>query len=733
MSLKHLIFGRLFARTIAVITVLIAAAVSAAPVPDFCFIHAADSHLTPQPVGAAPLRAGNRTADGLVWFASEAAKPQIIPPLNLTTPPPAFIIVAGDLTEYGVIHKTWDNFEALLEPLDVPFFVTPGNHDNTWTGMMHVMRDRHGSDHYSFDQFGCHFASINTATPQEPVPSIEQRTLTWLIDDLRRVPRETPIFVFCHHPLSSREFAKPFEQLRLLRILDHYNVVLLMMGHGHSGRHERWNTIDSVMGGTTSHPKERIGYNVVIVKDGILRVAHRLRDESKPVQITLEKPLEGQRPPDMTFVSPRPVVGAIQPSAFAGNELPVKIRFRGHQPTRINASVNAGDDTPLQRRARGLYDGQMDIKDLGAGMHFLLVTAEFGKQKYERAEEFLVARPDSPTAIRTTLTAGVKAAPLVTPAGLIVATTSGEVLRVTFDNPRRPGLETLFQAGVEILHPPALADGRLYLPVAEKGVCCLNLDGSVVWSCEVGAVVYGTPALDADRLYVGDLEGFVHAIDRHTGELIWSKRHATFSIEMPVLLHRGVVYAGAWDNQVYAINATDGSLKWKKPGPAAQSGENRFKSRYYGPADCPPVAIGDRLFVTDRAYQLGAYHVETGEYLGNIASSISAIGPAADAKGFYARGLSKGLTRYDAQGKAVWSQADVPFGRFPAPPAEAAGKVFACSNRGTLSVHNASDGGVLFRYQATPHLHVMAPVAADAEGAAYVAGMDGSLTRVLGR
>ncbi len=71
----------------------------------------------------------------------------------------------------------------------------------------------------------------------------------------------------------------------------------------------------------------------------------------------------------------------------------------------------------------------------------------------------------------------------------------------------------------------------------------------------------------------------------------------------------------------------------------------------------------------------------------------------------------------------------MPLGRFPIWPTEVAGKVYVCSNRGTLTVHDAADGKTLWKYQVTP-LHVMAPVAADDAGNAYVACMDGSLTRL---
>ncbi|MBI4582271.1 MAG: PQQ-binding-like beta-propeller repeat protein [Planctomycetes bacterium] len=757
--------GRLWCRAVLLAWLAVSAAWAGA-IRDFCFLHTSDNHLSPQPVGAPAPGPDDRALSGLTWFVAEAGKPQVVEPLQLTTPPPAFVIDTGDLTEYGVIHRTWDTFEAAIAPLGIPFYVTPGNHDNTWTGIMQVMRKRHGGDHYSFDKFGCHFACIDSATPQEPLPSLERRTLAWLTDDLRRVARDTPVFLFCHHPLSGPEFAKPFEQLRFLQTIEDHNVVLLMMGHGHGHRHERWNTLDSVMGGTTSHPVENIGYNIMVVRDEVLHVVFRPRDAAKPMQVVLKKPLAAARGPRIEFVdsaSRARMPGGDSVETISGRETPVQVRVRGGRPGRVTASVDDIEATTvaLTPAGPGRYGGTIGAADLLPGRHFVEVTAAFGDRKIDAAREFQFVPPGSPSVVQANVDAGVKAAPLAVGDEVIVVTTGGEVQRLSFGRP--PGkttAERLFDAGVEILHPPRLADGKLYFSAAEKGVHCLGLDGKLAWTCNVGATVYGTPAVDGQRVYVADMQGSAHAIDRATGKIVWSKRHAAYSVETPVLLCDGVLYFGAWDGLVYAVNADDGTLKWKKPGPAGHMGQALFRSRYYAPADCPPVAVGDRLFVTDRAYKLGEYRIETGEYLGEIASDIAAIGPTADGRGFYARGLSKGVTRYDGAGKVVWTAADVPMGRFPAPPVEATGesdrleagptvaldsprtpsrsraaeprgvsRVAACSNRGTLVVLDACTGQVLLRYQAAPQLHVMAPPAAD-DQRVYVAGMDGSVTRI---
>ncbi|GMU24028.1 MAG: hypothetical protein AMXMBFR13_41050 [Phycisphaerae bacterium] len=643
--------------------------------------------------------------------------------MPVSTPPPAFVIATGDLTEYGVIGETWDQFEAYFEALDLPMYVVPGNHDNTWTSMTPIVRSRHGGDHYSFDQSGCHFVGIDTATIQEPVPSLEARTLNWLRRDLERVPAKVPVFVFGHHPLGTTEFATPMEQLRFLNALAKHNVVLYLMGHGHGVRAERWNGMDSVMGGSTFGPNT--GYSIIFVQDGILRVVYRYREAEKGMKLLLEKPIARPELPEMRILEP--AANAV----VSRDRLPVKVLVGAGQD--VVADVDGENESgAFGQHEIGIVHGGVSLKGLKPGVHYLRVRVKYDSDTLDRAVRFSYAPDGQPTSESLAeLGAGVKARPTLVGGGVLVTTTGGEILRLEAESGRTgKQVRPLFETGVEIIHPPAIADETLYFSSAELGVFAAGLDGSLQWKRPVGAAVYGTPAVMGDTVYVGDLEGRVHAIERKSGRVKWSKPVAGFSIEMPILAFDGTLYLGAWDGYLYAVDAQTGTVAWKQRGPAGQHDDVKLRSRYYAPADCPPALVGDRLFVADRSYRLGSYSLD-GDYLGEIAENVSAIAASADRRHFYARGLEKGLTKYDAEGKAVWT-APVPMGRFPCPPTEVGGRVYACSNRGLLSAVNAVDGKVLWQYQVSPQLHIMAPVAADAAGNVYVGGMDGSVVRVRG-
>lgn len=696
------------------IAVVLLVCASLAQAEDFCFIQMSDVHIEPQPVGSPPIGADDRSVGTLAWICEQARQPQVIEAVGLQAGKPAFAVCTGDLMEFGAVGRTFETFMNLLKPLPAPLYVVPGNHDNTWGGMLQMMRDKYGGDHYSFDRFGCHFIFFDSATPQEPSPSLEQRTLTFLKNDLRKVKSTTPVFMFCHHPITSGEYAKPYEQLRFLQQIQGWNVVALVMGHGHQPVSEKWGRLDAVMGGSTFGPNT--GYSILSVQGDTLRVVYRFRDDKKRPKVLLEKSIKPRSLPAFVEKSPPVMVsGGLQIAAeLAGGRLQEAV------------TVTIDDDpkraTTLKADANRI-SGVIPPGELAPGLHFVYASTRIDGYKAEYARPFEFRSPRF-GASRVELPAGMKAAPLVTDDGILAATTAGEIYSLATGRDRPRLVNNL---GAEVLYAPRAAGGMLYAGCGTGTIYCLDRHGKTQWKRDVGASAYGTPAVDDARVYVGDLQGSVHALDRKTGKPAWSKSITGWPIEQSLLLHNGVLYFGAWDGMVYAVSAADGAVKWKVRSPGGQT-SSKLANRYYAAADASPLIIGERLIFADRSYHLGSYNLD-GTFAGEIATGVAAIGLSEDGKCFYARTLDAGVAKYDGTGQKLWST-KVPAGRFPIAPTESKNTVYVCSNAGLVSALGAADGSVLWQYQATPQLHVMAPVSVDAAGRAWVAGMDGSVTCV---
>jgi outer membrane protein assembly factor BamB len=700
-------------------------------IEDFAFVQLSDSHVSPH-VARTGAPGPLRGAKSVAWVCEQAVGPQKIRPFKITTPAPAFALATGDLTEYGVIDDTWSLFEKAFASLPYPLYVTPGNHDNTWVAMYHIMRERHGGADYSFDQFGCHFVCICSASPQEPVPSIDATTRAWLKRDLESIPPGTPVFIGLHHPPYGTDLASPAEYDTLFDLLRDYNVVLMLYGHGHGVSHRDMDGIDGVMGGSTFGPNA--GYAVVSAQDQKLRVAyHYFRKpagKDKPSKgpgwrKVLEKPLSRSVPERLFRIATpldKPVTdGYLQVGLDLHGEgwrtdFPdVTMYIDGNE---AEAGLLA---TTLERPT-----WRVSVGEAKPGQHLLTarVTTRDGRSDL-RATTFVVADDRIERLWHLELPAAVKAGTVVAGDKLIVPRTDGIITALD----RSTGTASWeFKTGGEILGTPAWSGQVLVFGSGDAKVYALDGSGKALWTFDAGLPVYGAPLIDGETVYIGDNGGRMHALDLKTGAERWTFSRADYSIECQPHRWGDLIVFGAWDGYLYALRPGDGELQWKVLGPKASDGKS---SQYYAPADCGPATVGDTLFACDRGYFLGRFD-RAGVQGPRVDEGIAGIAADPDGQYIYARSKDDRVCKFNGAGERLWDRA-LPAGRFPIPPTPAGDAVYVCSNKGLLSVLDAADGRLRWQYQVTPGFYVMAPVTVDDAGVCYVAGMDGTVTALTAR
>ena len=77
--------------------------------------------------------------------------------------------------------------------------------------------------------------------------------------------------------------------------------------------------------------------------------------------------------------------------------------------------------------------------------------------------------------------------------------------------------------------------------------------------------IESSPAIGADgTIYVGSHDDNLYALNPADGSLKWKYRHGTMrSASSPAIGADGTIYVGSEDDNLYALNPADGSLKWK--------------------------------------------------------------------------------------------------------------------------------------------------------------------------
>lgn len=134
---------------------------------------------------------------------TEAALARCVAHLMKLPQVPDAVIFTGDLTDFGRPEE-YDNLARLLEPLTMPFFLMPGNHDDP--GMMRTkfpshayMRQGSGKLDYVIEEFPVRIVALDSTIPMESGGELTGSQLEWLDRTLRSAPQR-PTIVALHHP-----------------------------------------------------------------------------------------------------------------------------------------------------------------------------------------------------------------------------------------------------------------------------------------------------------------------------------------------------------------------------------------------------------------------------------------------------------------------------------------------------------------------------------------------------
>jgi outer membrane protein assembly factor BamB len=663
---------------VAVCALLLAVQVGLAA--DLTFLHLSDVHYP---------HASNESAETI---AALPRGPLNLQPYGITAEAPAFAIVTGDLNEFGGGNGNWEGYLKLWKSFGLPVYHELGNHDNTWDCSRPRVGNIHGSPFYAFEHAGAKFIGFDTATPQDPRPSIATEGLRWLEQEFARTPPEQPVIFFCHHPLNSTEFASEYARSRLLDVLQTRNVVLMLVGHGHSAAKMSFAGMDAVEGGSAYGPRR--GFNIVSVKNNVLRVCHQyVLGEAKQIAL-LEKPLP-HRSPFLKISRVEPADGALL------TRQPVKVAIAVAASERAVKGRWVMGERQGELRARdGMWRAQLPV-DLAPGAHSVRLELIDGRGLVTaRSRSFWIN--SGPVGIRWRRQLGGSVQAALTLAGGRLYVGSNDGVLQALDAASGTSLWS-YQAGGEVRGQPALLpDGSVCAGSSNGSVFCVAPSGKLRWTVNVGSPVYASLSVAGDRVLCATNSGEIIALDAARGAVLWRCDQPRYTIESGFAVAGDAVFTGSWDGNVYALSLADGRVRWKAP----SRGSNRQSAAlYYSPADCPPVWAGGNPFVTDRGYYLSVFAADTGELLQSEAN-CSAVAASADGN-VYVRHTDSRLSKRRPDGSVIW-ESRVAAGYLPVQPVEASGRVWVTSGTGLLSALNASTGALAGCYQASPGLYVFA-------------------------
>ncbi len=232
---------------------------------DFSFVFMTDIHIMPE----------RNATEGLL---------QAIDTINKLAPD--FVLTGGDNImdalgqTYGRSDSLYNLYEKTVENLEMPIYHTMGNHevfglyeksgispDHKEYGKK-LYENRLAKPYYSFDHKNWHFIvldGIGFTDDRHYYGYVDSVQIVWLMQDLAKAGKDKPIAISTHIPLlsvSSQITQGPTEGFRpgsiinnaqeIIKILEQYNVKLVLQGHLHFLEDINYNGIHYITGGAVS-------------------------------------------------------------------------------------------------------------------------------------------------------------------------------------------------------------------------------------------------------------------------------------------------------------------------------------------------------------------------------------------------------------------------------------------------------------------------------------------------
>jgi len=168
--------------------------------------------------------------------------------LNAFEPRPDLVLTTGDLTDSGSAEE-YDITRAILDRLEMPNFIIPGNHDRQTPLRQafahHGYLPAHGFLHYVVEDYPLRLIGLDTLVPGEGGGALCDDRMTWLENRLAE-NQSKPTLIFMHHPPYKTGMPRLDEincrgGSRMAEILTrHTNIEGVVCGHLHRATSARF-------------------------------------------------------------------------------------------------------------------------------------------------------------------------------------------------------------------------------------------------------------------------------------------------------------------------------------------------------------------------------------------------------------------------------------------------------------------------------------------------------------
>jgi outer membrane protein assembly factor BamB/predicted phosphodiesterase len=436
-----------------------------------------------------------------------------------------FVVLTGDITELGT-DRELKLARQILDSLDVPYHIIPGNHDTGWSesgglGFNVVF----ANDKFVFDYNGIRFMGCASGPYVRMSDGhVPRSNIIWMDSVLQSTPKDMPLVFLNHYPIDN-SLDNWYEITDRLR---HYNTIAILCGHGHRNVAMDFEGISGTMGRSNLRAKAEVGgYNLVdVCADSIIFSERKPEIETMPPwrKIKIEK---SEAKTARTY--PRP-------------EFNVNTKYPNVKAKWTLASEANVISTPAVAGNHVIFGNQNGIVKA--------VSIKDGTEKWS----FVTGGP-------------VFSSPAANGNLVVFGSADGFVYCLNASNGK---LRWKYKTGSAVLGSPLIDQGKVYIGGSDGHFRSIDSNtGKLLWSyAGLKGPVVSTPVTYEDMIVYGAWDTNLYALNKKSGDLIWKWNNGSpvrnySPASCTPVIHDGVIYIVAPDRYISAIDAATGKALWR--------------------------------------------------------------------------------------------------------------------------------------------------------------------------
>jgi len=439
-----------------------------------------------------------------------------------------FAIVSGDISETDT-DSHLVQAKALLDSMDLPYVIIPGNHDTKWSNSGGARFEQlWGSDRFNLELGAYRFIGVH----QGPILRmgdgyIDPVDIAWVDSILQALPDpRQQIFMVTHYPLDP----SVDNWYALMDVIKPFNIQAILHGHGHANRIESLEGIPGVMSRSTLSRKTKFaGYTVVTLTPETADFFERIPDlDSLDLWYTLalceRNTLDSLRLPFPDYSENDTAAVTLTWQTACDAIITSNPAIQGNQ---VFVTTTSGKVIAL-----GLDAGQVNWTWQGSG--------------------------------------AIHATPAIQGHRLVFGSTSGAI---TCLSTHTGAMLWQTKTAGPILGSPLIDHRRLYIGSGDGTLRSLKLwNGKLLWAnSQINGYIETRPVIVNKKIMFGAWDETFYALDLKRGSLVWKWSEGVSGTMyspaacLPVSAH-GKVFIVAPDRAMTAIDIQTGHTVWRKTG-----------------------------------------------------------------------------------------------------------------------------------------------------------------------